>query len=105
MGRWASKLLHPPPPLFTRNADAGNISRRDVLPDIKDTVRCKTFAQYESVVRCHLAPALGRLKLVSLTTAHVRALCRKTLDSGLAPRTVQYIHTTLHKALKQDVDG
>ncbi len=76
------------------------------LPDIKDTVRRKTFVQYESVVRCHLAPALGRLKLVSLTPAHVRALYRKKLGSGLAPRTVQYIHTTLHKALKQAVmDG
>ena len=76
------------------------------LADIKDTVRRKTFVQYESVVRCHLAPALGRLKLVSLTPAHVRALYREKLDSGLAPRTVQYIHTTLHKALKQAVmDG
>jgi integrase len=76
------------------------------LADIKDTVRRKTFAQYESVVKRHLAPALGRLKLVSLTPAHVRALYRKKLDSELAPRTVQYIHVTLHKALKQAVmDG
>ena len=76
------------------------------LADIKDTVRRKTFVHYESVVRYHLAPALRRLKLVPLTPAHVRALYREKLDSGLAPRTVQYIHTTLHKALKQAVmDG
>ena len=76
------------------------------LADIKDTVRRKTFVQYESVVKRHLAPALGRLKLVSLTPAHVRAFYRKKLDSGLSPRTVQYIHVTLHKALKQAiVDG
>jgi integrase len=76
------------------------------LADIKDTVRRKTFAQYESVVKRHLAPALGRLKLLSLTPAHVRAFYRKKLDSGLSPRTVQYIHVTLHKALKQAVvDG
>jgi len=76
------------------------------LADIQDTVRRKTFVQYESVVKRHLAPALGRLKLVSLTPAHVRAFYRKKLDSGLSPRTVQYIHVTLHKALKQAVaDG
>src|SRR5215217_5228934 len=76
------------------------------LADIKDTVRRKTFAQYESVVKRHLVPALGRLKLVSLTPGHVRAFYRKKLDSGLAPRTVQYLHVTLHKALKQAVlDG
>jgi integrase len=33
-------------------------------------------------------------------------LYRKKLDSGLAPRSVNYIHVTLHKALKQAVlDG
>jgi len=40
---------------------------------------------------------------MALTTAHVRGLYREKLDSGLAPRTVQYIHTTLHKALKDAV--
>jgi integrase len=38
--------------------------------------------------------------------AHVRSLYRKKLDAGLTPRTVQYVHTTLHKALKDAVsDG
>ena len=90
--------------------DAGTLTLGNYLDkwlhNIKDTVRRSTFAQYESVVRRHLAPALGRLKLKSLTPAHVRALYREKLDSGLAPRTVQYIHVTLHKALKQAVmDG
>jgi integrase len=52
----------------------------------------------------HIAPALGHLKLKSLSPIHLRGLYRERLDSGLAPRTVQYIHTTLHKALKQAVN-
>jgi integrase len=73
---------------------------------VRGTVRRSTFTQYESVVRRHIVPALGRLKLKSLTPAHVRALYREKLDSGLAPRTVQYIHVTLRKAFKQAVmDG
>jgi hypothetical protein len=39
----------------------------------------------------------------SLTTTHVRGLYREKLDAGLAPRTVQYIHTTLHKVLKDAI--
>lgn len=36
----------------------------------------------------------------------MRALYREKLDAGLAPRTVNYIHTTLSKALKDAVtDG
>ena len=54
----------------------------------------------------HLRPALGSLKLGNVTPAHVRDLYRQKLDSGLSPPTVQYIHVTLHKALKQAVrDG
>ncbi len=54
----------------------------------------------------HLIPTLGRVKLSALTPAHVRGLYREKLDAGLASRTVQYIHTTLHKALKDAVaDG
>jgi integrase len=44
--------------------------------------------------------------IISLTPAHVRGLYRKKLEVGLSPRTVQYVHVTLHKALKQAVrDG
>ena len=79
---------------------------RWLADSVKDTVRRSTFAQYESVVNRHIIPALGRMKLTGLTPAHVRHLYREKLDSGLSPRTVQYIHVTLHKALKQAVmDG
>jgi integrase len=54
----------------------------------------------------HIKPTLGRIKLKGLTPAHIRGLYREKLDAGLSPRTVQYIHTTLHKALKDAVgDG
>ena len=91
--------------------EAGTLTLEDYLTrwlrdSVKDTVRRSTFAQYESVVNNHIVPALGRLKLKALTPAHARSLYREKLDSGLSPRTVQYVHVTLHKALKQAVmDG
>jgi hypothetical protein len=54
-------------------------------------------------VRVHLKPALGRTKLESITPTHVRALYKEKLQSR-SPRTVQYVHVALHKALKQAVD-
>jgi integrase len=58
------------------------------------------------MVRLHIRPVLGQLKLKNLTPTHVRGLYREKLDAGLAPRTVQYVHVTLHKALKQAIaDG
>jgi integrase len=83
-----------------------NYLTRWLTHSVKDTVRRSTFVQYKSVVNRHLIPALGRLKLKALTPAHARSLYREKLDCELSPRTVQYIHVTLHKALKQAVmDG
>jgi integrase len=70
---------------------------------VKGSVWHTTYRDYAGHVKNHIAPELGRLKLVKLTATHVQALYRKKLDSGLAPRTVQYIHATLHKALDQAV--
>jgi hypothetical protein len=39
-----------------------------------------------------------------MSTTHLRGLYRKKTDAGLSPRTVQYIHVTLPKALKQAVN-
>jgi integrase len=67
---------------------------------VKDTVRQRTWERYESICRVHIKPTLGRAKLRALTSNHLRALYRDKLDAGLAPRSVNYIHVTLHKALK-----
>lgn len=79
---------------------------RWLADSVKDTLRQRTFERYERIVRVHIKPAIGRVKLKALTPAHARALYRQKLDSGLSPRTVNYIHVTLHKALSQAVsDG
>src|SRR5215207_6570886 len=73
---------------------------------VSDTVKATTFERYEQITRLHLKPTLGTVKLKALTPAHVRSLYREKLEAGLSARTVRYIHTTLHKALKQAVmDG
>ncbi len=91
--------------------DAGKTSLGEYLDrwlddSVRDSVRQRTFERYEQIVRVHIKPTLGRIKLKALTPAHVRRLYREKLDAGLSPRTVQYVHVTLQKALKQAVaDG
>jgi integrase len=71
---------------------------------VKNTVRLSTYHQgYERIAQLHIKPALGRIKLRSLTPTHVRRLYPERLEHGLAPRMVQLVHTTLHKALGQAV--
>jgi len=58
------------------------------LPDIRDTVRQQTWERYEQLVRVHIKPALGRVRLKDLTATHVRALYREKLDGSSSLRTV-----------------
>jgi integrase len=91
--------------------DAGNLTigeylERWLADTVKGTVRTSTFERHEQIVRTHLAPAIGRVKLKTLTPAHVRSVHREKLEEGLSPATVRKIHSTLHKALSQAVaDG
>ncbi len=91
--------------------DSGTLNVANYMPRwlsdaVQGTVRRSTYARYEEITRRHIIPALGRIRLKNLTPAHVRGLYQEKLRTGLAPRTVQYIHATLHKALKQAVaDG
>jgi integrase len=88
------------------NLKLGEYLERWLKDSVRDAVRPTTFERYEQIVRIHIGPALGAIKLKALTPAHVRGLYREKLDTGLASRTVNYIHRTLFKALKQAVaDG
>ncbi len=89
--------------LWTENPKVSDYLTRWLSDSVRDKVKQRTFENYEYMVRVHLVPALGHVKLRSLTPARVQALYRAKLDSGLSPRTVQLIHTVLHKALKQAV--
>jgi integrase len=84
--------------------DAGSLKLGEYLdrwlPDIRDTVRQRTWERYEQIVRVHIKPALGRVKLKALSPTHARGLYREKLEGGSAARTVQYIRTTLRKALQ-----
>jgi integrase len=91
--------------------DAGRLTVGDYLgrwldASVKGTVRLTTYQGYERIVRLHIVPSLGRIRLKDLTPASVRGLYKERLQAGLSPRMVQLVHVTLHKALKQAVmDG
>jgi len=63
----------------------------------------RSFERYESITRVHLLPALGGIKLTQLRPNHLQKHYTAMLGTGLAPRTVRYHHTILHKALQTAV--
>ncbi len=73
------------------------------LDAVKGTVRDRTWQRHEEVVRLHLKPTIGCVRLDRLNALQVQSVYGRKLEGGLSPRSVQIIHATLHKALKQAV--
>lgn len=67
----------------------------------RPTIRPKTYASYAQLIRLYLAPDLGHIPLAKLTPSDVQAWVNKRLAGGLSPRTVQYAHAVLRRALGQ----
>jgi integrase len=77
------------------------------LPLVENSLRPTTFDSYQRMLRLHIIPTIGGIKLQNLRAEHLDQLYADLLQSGrhagpggLAPKTVRYIHNTMHKALK-----
>jgi integrase len=69
----------------------------------RESARESTYESYRNQVRRYVVPAIGRVKLKRLSAMQIQGMYRAMLDRGLSPRTVQYTHAVLHRALRQAV--
>src|SRR5215212_9338829 len=81
----------------------GEYLERWLETSAKGSVRESTYESYRKQVRCYVVPAIGRVKLKGLSSMQIQGMYRAMLDRGLSPRTVQYTHAVLHRALRQAV--
>lgn len=79
----------------------GEYLERWLEDSVKGSVKPRTHESYGWLVRKHIIPEIGRVKLASLNPAHLQRLYHSRMDSGLSARSVRYIHAVMHRALKQ----
>ncbi len=72
------------------------------LESLGSSVRIRTYEKYEQMVRLHLIPAIGHIKLQKLTAQQVQGLYVR-LEKKLSPTSVNTLHAMLHKALEDAV--
>ncbi len=63
-------------------------------------VRPRSLEAYEDKVRKHLLPTLGKTKLDKLTTRQVERVYAAKLAEGLAPKSIDLLHTAFNGILK-----
>src|SRR3712207_2376661 len=82
------------------NQTLGEYLERWLTSSVKGSVKAKTLNDYEWLVRKHIAPALGRIKLKALSPTHLQGLYQAKLEVGLSPSTVRHLHVVLHHGLE-----
>ncbi|UNC91663.1 tyrosine-type recombinase/integrase [Candidatus Contubernalis alkaliaceticus] len=82
------------------------------LTHAQTKVAHSTYSRYEGIVKRHLIPKLGDVKLGKLQAHHLQQMYNDLLKPGsrldgrpgpLSPRSVRYIHATIRRALGQAV--
>ena len=66
-------------------------------------VKPRTVDSYKAIVRVHLKPNLGAIRLETLNAHTVQGLYNSLCENGLSAKTTKNIHGILHKALQQAV--
>src|SRR3989304_3637445 len=70
----------------------------------KPSLRPATIQAHESIIRNHIKPEIGDIRLSELTPLQLQTLCSQKLKEGLSNRTVKYIRTIMHQALDQALE-
>lgn len=70
---------------------------------VAPSTRPRTLESYRGAVRLHLTPTVGKVPLGKLAPQHVQAMINEKLAAGFSPRSVQYMHSVLSRALNRAV--
>lgn len=88
-------------PVANDKITLGQFLERWLADSVKPSVRPRTYISYSQLVARHITPDLGKIKLAKLSPQDIQELMNSKLKVGLSPRTVQYIHAVIRRALVQ----
>ena len=74
------------------------------LDEKRLSVRASTSRDYEMVMRAHVLPAIGGVRLSRLSTAHIQSLYTRMTSAGLSPVSVKDYAARLNACLERAVE-
>lgn len=88
-------------PITTERLTVGHFIENWLEDSVKPSVRPNTYASYSQLARLYILPYMGRISLEKLSPQQLQFFLNKRVADGLSPRTVQYTHAVLRRALGQ----
>lgn len=88
-------------PISTQSTTVAAFLDQWLEQSVKPQKRLSTYETYETVVRVHLKPAIGRHKLDKLTAQQIEAMFAAQQSAGVSGRTRAKIRAVLRAALNQ----
>lgn len=73
------------------------------LAKYKQNVKPSTLDDYETTLRLHVIPVIGRIKLIDLTGRHLQDMLLKIQRKGLSAKSVRNIYGVVHSMLDKAV--
>ena len=74
------------------------------LKIIKPRLAEQTFDGYEMMLRVHIRPKIGEMKLANIKILTIQKVISEMQEAGLSPRTIQYTHAVFSMAMKKAVE-
>ena len=73
------------------------------LDATRERLAPRTAERYASIVKLHVVPVVGNVKLSKLEPEHFRKVYKAVRDKGLSNQTCLHVHRALHTALQYGV--
>ena len=69
----------------------------------KNKVKQYTYTSYDTIIRTHINPRIGEVKLTDLKGIAIQRMYNDLIEAGSAPKTIKNIAAVMHKAFKMAV--
>jgi integrase len=69
----------------------------------RSSIRDRTYETYETILRIHVTPFVGKKRLARLAPLDLQKLYGERLTAGLSAASVRKVHSIVHRALEQAV--
>jgi integrase len=88
-------------PVAVERQTVAEYLQRWLMECAKPSTRPRTSERYEQLIRLHIVPEIGKIRLEKLAPSDVQRLLNRKLAGGLSPKSARHLRAVLTVALNR----